>query len=150
MEVILKQAIDKLGEAGAQVSVSNGYARNYLIPTGLAIHATNKNVAVLQHEKRLIEQQQQKEKKEAEKIANKIRSLSCVIKRQAGEEDKLFGSVTSIDIANFLHEHGLEIDRKLIHLEEPIKSLGTQRVPIKLHPEVIAELKVKVQKDEKQ
>lgn len=147
MEVILRQALEKLGEAGARVSVSNGYARNYLLPKGLAVQATKQNIDMLEHEKSVIEQRKNKEVKKAEKFANKIRSLSCVLKRQAGEQDKLFGSVTSIDIVEFLKERGIEIDRKQIHLEEPIKTLGTQRVPIHVHPEVIVELKVKVQKE---
>lgn len=147
MEVILKKSIEKLGEEGEQVSVKNGYARNYLIPKGFAIQATKKNVAALEHEKNLIEQQKKKEVKGAEKIANKIRSLSCVMKRQAGEQDKLFGSVTSMDLAHFLKENGVEIDRKKILLEEPIKALGTYRVPVAVHPDVTVDLKVKVQKE---
>ena len=145
MEVILKQQVENLGKPGERVSVSNGYARNFLLPKGLAIQATKSNVAQLEHEMRLIEQQKQKEIKDAEKIGNKIRSLSCVLKRKVGEQDKLFGSVTSIDIANALKEHGIEIDRKMIQLEEPIKELGTHKIPIELHPQVVAELKVKVQ-----
>ncbi len=148
MEVILKQAVEKLGNQGDRVKVADGYARNYLLPKGLAVKATERNIAMLQHEKNAIEQRRQKEIKNAQKIANKIRSLSCVFKRQAGEQDKLFGSVTSQDIAHFLQEQGIAIDRKQIQLEEPIKTLGTERVPIKLHPEVIVELKVKVQKEE--
>lgn len=148
MEVILKQAVDKLGEEGERVNVANGYARNYLLPKGLAIKATKQNIAILHHEKNIVEQRKKKEIKSAQKIANKIRSLSCVLKRQVGEKDKLFGSVTSNDIANFLQEHGVEIDRKKIELEEPIKSLGTTRVPIKVHPEITVELKVKIQKEE--
>ncbi|MBD3309407.1 50S ribosomal protein L9 [candidate division KSB3 bacterium] len=148
MEVILKQPVEKLGEKGERVTVSNGYARNYLVPKGLAVVATPKNLMILEHEQRQQEQRQHKEIKGAEKIANKIRSLSCVLKRQAGEQDKLFGSVTSGDIAQFLKNQGVEIDRKQILLEEPIKALGTQRVPIQVHPEVTVELKVKVQKDE--
>jgi large subunit ribosomal protein L9 len=101
---------------------------------------------VLEHEKNLIAQRKKRELKGAEKIANKIRSLSCVLKRQVGGQDKLFGSVTAIDIADYLKEQGIEIDRKKIELEEPIKILGTQRVPIKVHPEITVELKVKVQK----
>ncbi len=147
MEVILKQVVEKLGEEGDRVNVANGYARNYLLPKGLAVKATKQNIAILQHEKNVIEQQKKKEIKGAQKIANKIRSLSCVFKRQAGEQDKLFGSVTSQDIADFLHEREVQIDRRQIQLEEPIKTLGTQRVPIKLHPEVTVELKIKVQKE---
>lgn len=147
MEVILKQAVEKLGEEGERVNVANGYARNYLLPKGLAIKATKQNIAILQHEKNVIEQREKKEIKSAQKIANKIRSLSCVLKRQVGEKDKLFGSVTSNDIAEFLQENGVEIDRRKIQLEEPIKTLGTVRVPIKVHTEVTVELKVKIQKE---
>ena len=145
MEIILKQQVENLGKPGDRLSVSNGYARNFLLPNGLAIQATKSNIARLEHEMRLIEQRKQKEIKDAEKIGNKIRSLSCVLKRKVGEQDKLFGSVTSIDIANALKEQGVEIDRKLILLEEPIKALGTYKVPIELHPQVVTELKVKVQ-----
>ena len=148
MEVILKQTIEKLGEEGARVNVANGYARNYLLPKGLAVKATEQNMAILQHEKTTVEQRQKKEIDAAQKIANKIRSLVCIFKRQAAEQEKLFGSVTSHDIAEFLQKQGIEIDRKKIELEEPIKTLGTVRVPIKLHSEVIVEVKVKIQKEE--
>jgi large subunit ribosomal protein L9 len=148
MEVILKQTIEKLGGEGEKVQVADGYARNYLLPKGLAVKATKQNVAILQQEKSVIALRQKKDIEAAQKIANKIRSLSCVFKRQSGENDKLFGSVTSHDIADFLEKQGVEIDRKKIDLEEPIKALGTVRVPIKLHPEVLAELKVKVQKED--
>ena len=147
MEIILKQPVDQLGEAGDLVTVSNGYARNFLLPKGFAIQATKQNVAMLEHEKNVIEQQQRKVLREAEKVANKLRSLSCVLKRQVGDQDKLFGSVTSIDIAEFLKERGVEVERKNIQLDEPIKELGTYRIPIRFHPEVTAELKVKVQKE---
>lgn len=147
MEIILKQQVENLGKPGERLSVSNGYARNFLLPKGLAIQATKSNIAQLEHEMRLIEQRKQKEVKDAEKIGNKIRSLSCILKRKAGEQDKLFGSVTSMDIANALKEHGVDIDRKLIQLEEPIKELGTHKVPIEVHPQVVVELKVKVQKE---
>ena len=145
MEIILKQQVENLGKPGDRLSVSNGYARNFLLPNGLAIQATKSNIAQLEHEMRLIEQRKLKEVKDAEKIGNKIRSLSCALKRKVGEQDKLFGSVTSIDIANALKEHGIEIDRKMIQLEEPIKAIGTYKVPIELHPQVVVELKVKVQ-----
>ncbi len=147
MEVILKESVDKLGEAGTKVKVADGYARNFLLPKGLAMKATKNNMAMLRHEKAMIDQRDQKQIHDAQKIANKIRSLSCIMKRQAGEHDKLFGSVTSHDVADFLIESGIKIDRKKVHLEEPIRSLGVHRVPIKVHPEIIAELKVKVQKE---
>ncbi|MDY0094885.1 MAG: 50S ribosomal protein L9 [Candidatus Vecturithrix sp.] len=148
MDVILKKSVEKLGEQGERVTVSSGYARNYLIPKGFAIQATKQNIAVLEHEKNLIEQQKKKDMKAAEKVSNKIRSLSCVMKRQASDQEKLFGSVTSMDLASFLKENGIEIDRKKIQLEEPIKALGTYRIPIAVHPEVTAELKVKIQKED--
>lgn len=147
MEVILKQTIEKVGEEGEQVNVADGYARNYLLPKGFAVKATKKNVAMLHREKEAEEQKTQKQVQNAQKIANKIRSLSCVLYRQAGEQEKLFGSVTSHDIENVLKESGVDIDRKKIQLDEPIKTLGVHRVPIKVHPEVVAELKVKVQKE---
>ncbi|HWP48347.1 MAG TPA: 50S ribosomal protein L9 [Candidatus Limnocylindrales bacterium] len=148
MQVILKQDVEKLGKRWDQVKVADGYARNYLIPKGLAMEATPQNLMILKRFQEAEARKKQKELEQAEQIAKKIRSLSCVITRQAGEGDKLFGSVTSIDIANFLEENKIQIDRKKIDLEEPIKSLGVFRVPIKLHPEVIAELKVKVVKEE--
>jgi large subunit ribosomal protein L9 len=148
MEVILKQTIEKLGAEGALVKVTDGYARNYLLPKGIAVKSTKQNMAILEREKVILEQRKMKELKEAQALGNKIRSFSCSFKRQAGEQDKLFGSVTSQDIADFLKAAGVEIDRRKIELEEPIKELGVHRVPIKLHPEVIVELKVKVQKDE--
>ncbi len=148
MEIILKHPVEKLGDAGEQVTVSNGYARNYLIPQGFAVKATRQNVAILEHEKNMIQQRKKKELKGAEKVANKIRSLSCVLKRQSGDQEKLFGSVTSIDIANVLKEQGIDIDRKKIQLDEPIKSLGTHKIPIHVHPEMTVELKVKVQKEQ--
>jgi large subunit ribosomal protein L9 len=150
MQVILKQDIEKLGKQWDQVKVADGYARNYLIPKGLAMEATPQNLMILKRFQEAEARKKRKELEQAEQIAKKIRSLSCVITRQAGEGDKLFGSVTSIDIANFLEENKIEVDRKKIGLEEPIKSLGVFRVPIKLHPEVIVELKVKVVKEEDQ
>jgi large subunit ribosomal protein L9 len=150
MQIILKQTVENLGNQWDQVKVADGYARNYLIPKGLAMQATPQNMALLKRFKDTEERKKRKEFDQADQIAKKIRSLSCVIARQAGEGDKLFGSVTSIDIANFLEENKVEIDRKKIALDEPIKSLGVFKVPIKLHSEVIAELKIKVVKEEGQ
>ena len=145
MEVILKQTIEKLGGEGDRVNVANGYARNFLLPKGLAVKATKENIEMLNREKEIFEQRHNKELQKAEKVANKIRSLSYVLTRQSSDKKKLFGSVTSNDITKFLQEQGLEIDRKDIQLEEPLKTLGTHRVPIKVHPEVTVELKVKIQ-----
>lgn len=148
MEVILKQTVEKLGEAGAVVKVADGYARNFLMPKGLAVQATKQNRVQLDQEKAVLDQRKNKELKEAQALGNKIRSFSCTFKRQAGEQDKLFGSVTSQDIAEFLAANGVEIDRRKIELEEPLKTLGVHRVAIHVHPELSVELKVKIQKEE--
>lgn len=150
MQIILRQAIPNLGNQWDQVKVADGYARNYLIPKGLAMEATPQNLALIRQFTEKEERKKRKELERADQLAKKIKSLSCIIARQAGEGDKLFGSVTSIDIANFLEEQKIEVDRKKIELEEPIKSLGVFKVPIKLHPEVTAELKVKVVREEGQ
>jgi len=149
MQVILKQTIENLGNQWDQVKVADGYARNYLIPKGLAMEATPQNLELLKQSKQKEEKKKRKEIEGAEQLAKKIRSLSCVIARQAGEGDKLFGSVTTMDLAHFLEENKIEVDRKKIELEEPIKALGVYKVPIRLHPEVTAELKVKVVKEER-
>ncbi|NWG01442.1 MAG: 50S ribosomal protein L9 [Syntrophaceae bacterium] len=142
MQVILLENIPSLGKAGDLVKVSDGYGRNYLIPQKKAVLATEKSFKVIEHQKRLIEQRMEKTKKNAEKAAQQIESLSCTFTKTVGESGKIFGSVTSMDIENYLRENGVEIDRKKISLEEPIKNLGMFTVPIKLHPEVVAHLKV--------
>ncbi len=142
MQVILLEDIPSLGKMGDLVKVSDGYGRNYLIPKKKAIFATEKNVKALQHEKALVQQRLNKMKKDAIKMAQEIETLSCTFPRKVGESGKLFGSVTSMDIEAFLKEKGYEIDRKKIHLEEPIKNLGMFHVTIKLQPEVTAQLKV--------
>lgn len=146
MKVILTEDVAGLGKLGDLVQVKDGYARNYLIPKKLALPANPQNVKVLEHQKNLIRQKQNRIKSEAEKLAEKIEKMSCTIAKPTGEEDKLFGAVTSIDIEESLREEGIIIDRKKILLEEPIKSLGIYKVPIKLHPEVTANLKVWVVK----
>lgn len=148
MQVILKAHVEKLGDEGELVVVTNGYARNYLIPRKLAIQATDKNRRALEHEKRMTIDLDAKEKKEAEKLAGELANLSCTITMQAGENDRLFGSVTSLDIAAALEEQGVEIDRRKIVLDEPIKELGVFTVPAKVHADVTAEIKVWVVKAE--
>jgi len=142
MQVILLEDIPSLGKMGQTVKVTDGYGRNYLIPKKKAVFATEKNLKNLEHQKGLIQQRMGKMKKDMEKIAQKIENLSCTFSRNVGESGKLFGSVTSMDIETFLKENGVEVDRKKIHLEEPIKNLGNYTVPIKLHPEVTATLQV--------
>jgi large subunit ribosomal protein L9 len=142
MQVILLENIPSLGKAGDQVKVSDGYGRNYLIPKKKAMLATDKSLKVIEHQKRQVQQSMEKAKKDAEKMAQKIATFSCTFAKTIGESGKLFGSVTSMDIENYLKENGMEVDRKKISLEEPIKNVGMFTVPIKLHPEVTAHLKV--------
>jgi len=142
MQVILLEDIPSLGKAGDQVKVSDGYGRNYLIPQKKAMLATEKSLKAIEHQKRQVQQQMGKAKKDAARIAQEIESLSCTFAKSVGESGKLFGSVTSMEIEAYLKENGIELDRKKIHLEEPIKNLGMYTVPIKLHPEVTAQLKV--------
>jgi len=142
MEIILLEDILSLGKVGDLVKVSDGYGRNYLIPNKLAIKATPKNRKKLEHEKRFAQEKTGKVKRDAEKLANRIEEFSCTISKPVGESGKLFGSVTSKDIEQQLNENGFQIDRKKIELEEPIKNLGVYTVPIRLHPEVSANLKL--------
>jgi large subunit ribosomal protein L9 len=142
MQVILLENVPSLGKAGDLVKVSDGYGRNYLIPQKKALLATEKSLKVIEHQKRQVQQRMEKTKKDTEKVGQRIEKLSCTFVKTVGESGKLFGSVTSMDIENFLKENGIEVDRKKISLEEPIKNLGMFTVPIKLHSEVTANLKV--------
>ncbi len=142
MQVILLEDIPSLGKVGDLVKVSDGYGRNFLIPKKKAIYATEKNLKALQHQKALVQQRQNKLKKDALKLAQEIENLSCTFAKHVGESGKLFGSVTSMEIEAFLKEKGIEVDRKKILLEEPIKSLGLHTVPIKLQSDITAHLKV--------
>jgi large subunit ribosomal protein L9 len=142
MQVILLEDVSPLGKAGDLVKVSDGYGRNYLIPQKKAILATEKSVKVLDHQKREVQQRIEKTKKDVEKIVQKIEQLSCTLVKPVGESGKLFGSVTSMEIEDYLKENGIEVDRKKIIMEEPIKSIGMHTVSIKLSPEVVAQLKV--------
>jgi large subunit ribosomal protein L9 len=142
MKIILKKDIETLGTAGQAITVKNGYARNYLIPQGLALEATPGNMRVIEQESKAAQLRQQRGKKEAEDFAAKLEKLSLTVAVQVGEEEKLFGSVTSQNIADLLKDNGYEIDRKKIILEDPIKALGVYDVPVKLHTEVTATVKV--------
>jgi large subunit ribosomal protein L9 len=142
MQVILLEDIPSLGKMGDLVKVSDGYGRNFLLPKKKALFATEKNLKALRHEKALVQQRLSKIKKDAAKIAQAIENLSCTFAKNVGESGKLFGAVTSMDIDAYLKENGIEVDRKKILLDEPIKSLGMHTVAIKLQPEVTAHLKV--------
>jgi large subunit ribosomal protein L9 len=142
MHVILLEDIPSLGKVGDRVKVSDGYGRNYLIPQKKAILGTEKDLKSVEHQKRQVQVRLEKAKKDAEKEVQQIEQLSCTFAKTVGESGKLFGSVTSMEIEEFLKENGIAVDRKKILLEEPIKNVGVFTVPIKLHPEVTAHLKV--------
>lgn len=144
MKLILQENIEHLGQIGDIVKVAPGYARNYLLPKGLAIEATVKNAKALEHAKRQLAYKKNKTLEAAKNLVAKLEALAIELTHQAGEEGKLFGSVTNMEIAAFLKDNGFEIDRKKIVLAEPIKQLGEYSVPVKIHPEVAATLKVKV------
>ncbi|KAB0669438.1 50S ribosomal protein L9 [Oryzomonas sagensis] len=144
MKVILKENIETLGHIGDIVKVAPGYARNYLVPKGFAIEATEKNAKALEHAKRQLTYKKNKTLEAARSLAAKLEGLAIELIHQAGEEGKLFGSVTNMEIAAFLTEKGFDIDRKKIVLAEPIKQVGETSVPVKIHPEVVATLKVTI------
>jgi len=148
MEVILRETIDKVGHAGEIVKVKNGYARNFLLPKGLAYPATAANKRRVEAEAVRRAQLSAAERGDAEALAARLAGISAEFSVKAGEGDKLFGSITSGDIAEKLRELGYEIDKRIIELEEPIKMIGIYKVPIRLHPEVKAELRVWVVKEE--
>jgi large subunit ribosomal protein L9 len=148
MEVILKEDVNKLGHRGDVVKVADGYGRNYLLPGKLAIEATAANKAVVEQMKGSAIRKLAKEKIESEELAKKLEAVELVFERKVGENDHLFGSVTSSDIAQQLEQKGYTIDRRKISLEEPLKTLGEFYVPIKLHREVTSHLKVTVKGDE--
>lgn len=142
MKIILRQHVDSLGKVGEVVTVKDGYARNFLIPRGLAYYASPKAIKVLESEKVHYEAQLAKLRTDAELIATKLGDLQLTFAMQAGEDERLFGSVTNVMIAQELALKGYEIDRRTIHIDEPIKKLGNYEVHIKLHPEVTAAVKI--------
>ena len=144
MKVILRQNVDALGLEGDTVDVAVGYARNYLIPKGLALQANEQNIKFIETQRKKIELRRIKDKEDAEKIRERIAEVAITISQKVGEEEKLYGSVTSMDIASRLEELGISIDRRKIGLDKPIKSVGEFDIPIKLHPEVTAFIKVSV------
>ncbi|WP_129126381.1 50S ribosomal protein L9 [Geomonas oryzae] len=146
MKVILKENVENLGHIGDIVKVAPGYARNYLLPKGFAIEATEKNAKALEHAKRHLEYKKNKVLEAAKQLAAKIEAITLNLAHQAGADDKLFGAVTNMELAEQLKAKGVEIDRKRIVLDEPIKHLGEFTAIVKLHPEVAANLKVVVTK----
>jgi len=144
VHVILRRDVDKLGHAGELVRVKPGFARNYLLPRSLAVVATDDNVRQVEHERKIAVAHAAKTKSQAEGLAAQISGLSVEIQAQSGEGDKLFGSVTSRDVADALHKKGIELDRKHIELANPIKALGEYDVTAKLGAGVTATFKVVV------
>jgi large subunit ribosomal protein L9 len=145
MKVILTDEVRGLGHRGSVVEVKNGYARNYLLPQGLAFLATPANTRRLEEEKKGYDEKVLREKSVAEDVARKIEGLRLTLTKKAGEGDVLYGSVTSAEIADLLAEKGIELDRRKIELEEPIKRLGEHNVHVKLHRDVAASLVIEVQ-----
>lgn len=144
MEVILKEDIEKLGHRGDTVKVADGYGRNYLLPKKLAIEATAANKAVIEQMKASAVRKSAKEKEEAAQLVTQLDAISLLFERKVGDHEHLFGSVTSSDIAKQLEDKGFQIDRRKIHLDEPLKQTGEFHVPVKLHREVTAHVKVTV------
>jgi large subunit ribosomal protein L9 len=148
MKVILKTDMDSLGLEGSMVNVAKGYARNYLIPNGFAVEATDQNIKLMEMQKKKIDARRIKAKEDAEKVKLMIANTAVTLTQKVGEEGKLYGSVTSMDIAAQLHNSGIDIDRKKIILDKPIRSLGEFDVFIKLHPDVTGSIKVIVAPEE--
>lgn len=149
MKIILKEDVDKLGKCGEVKEVKEGYARNFLLPRNLAVVANPANLSSIEEIKRQKTSREEKLQKEAEKLRDKLEQISCTAEVLVGEEDKVFGSVTSADIVKLLRDKGFVVDKRAVMLEEPLKALGVYTVPVKIHPEVTANLKVWVVKQAK-
>ena len=142
MKIILKEDVQNLGFMGETVNVADGYARNFLMPKNLAIPATNSNVKTVEHEKKIIEKKKAKITAELTEIKNNLEKTEITIPVKVGENEKIFGSITKVDIENKLKDSGFNIDRKIINLDNPIKELGIQTVKVKLSRDIVAEIKV--------
>lgn len=148
MEVILKEDIPNLGKMGEVVRVRDGYARNYLLPRGLVVLANKKNLKAFEHQVRVVAGQKGRVLKQAQALIEKLSAVTLVIPVKVGEEGKLFGSVTNIDIEKALRAKGIDVERRKIHLDEPIKTLGEFEVPIRLSADVSATVKLSVTPEE--
>jgi len=147
MEVILKEDVPKLGSRGDVVRVAEGYGRNFLLPKKLAIEATATNKSVIEQMKAASVRRTQKDKADAESLAGQLSAVTITFHRRSGEHEQLFGSVTSSDVAAELEKKGFTIDRRKIHLDEPIKTVGQFKVPVRLFRDVTAQIAVEVQKE---
>jgi large subunit ribosomal protein L9 len=148
MQVILRENVENLGHIGDIVKVSDGYARNYLLPRGLVIAADEHNKSAIEHHKKSLERKRQAQRAQSEDLVKKLADFSVTISRKVGENDKLFGSVSSQDIAEALKHGGFVVEKRAIHIEHPIKALGVHPVTVKLEAEVSATVKVWVVKEE--
>lgn len=144
MKVILKEDVKSLGKAGEIVNVSDGYARNYLIPKGIALIADEKNIKAFELQKKRLLESIEKERSATKEFAERLKNLSLTIKAKAGEEGKLFGSITTMDISEALKREGIELDRKKIILQEPLKRIGEYRIPVKLPHDITSEFTLRV------
>jgi large subunit ribosomal protein L9 len=144
MEVILREHVENLGRRGDIVKVAEGYARNYLLPRKLALAVTEANRRQVEREKKVVEVREAQEKGQAEALAQQLAQVEIEIARRVGENETLYGSVTSADIAHALQAKGFDVEKRKIQLPEPLKALGETTVPVKIHREVVASLRVKV------
>jgi large subunit ribosomal protein L9 len=145
MKLILREDVDNLGRGGDVVDVKPGYGRNFLLPRGLAVVANPKNLREIEHQKSVASAKAAKLKASAEAVAKRLEATPVTLKRKVGDQDKLFGSVTALDIAEALAARGLQLDRRAIDLAEPIKTVGDFEVGVKLHHDVVGKVKVKVE-----
>jgi large subunit ribosomal protein L9 len=145
MKLILRQDVEKLGKTGDLVNVSSGYARNFLVPRRMAVEATPGNIKIVEQEKLANARRDQREKEAASLLARELVKQVVTVRRKAGEGGTLYGSVTALDIAEYLMTHKIEIDKRKIQLDEPIKSIGEYHVPIRLHREVLVPVRVVVE-----
>ncbi len=148
IEVILREDVEHLGTMGDVVKVKPGYARNYLLPRGIAATASRKNVAAIEHQKRLVEDKRERERKQALGVADQVEGMVLEVRARAGEEDKLYGSVTNLDIEKLLRAQGKDVDRRRIDLQDPIKRLGTYRITVGIAHDVKATITLKVLAEE--
>jgi large subunit ribosomal protein L9 len=147
MRIVLREDIEKLGRRGEVVDVAAGYARNFLLPKGKALAATEGNLKVVERERRRYVLTQAKEREEAAAVARRLAGISCTIVRKVGESEQLYGSVTAADIADYLAKEGVAIDKRRILLDEPLKALGIYTVPVRVHADVMGEVRVWVVKE---
>ena len=148
MKVILTENIAALGQIGQVVNVAPGYARNYLLPKGFALEATGKNVKELEHQKRILDQKRERVRQEMLSLAERINKVEITMRRKVGEEDKLYGSVSASDVLAVLEEKGFDLPKKSIQMDQPVKQLGEFTIPVRIDPQITANVKLVVAKEE--